>query len=111
MAGRSSERLGLMVLHSQDGFHDKLGRDNGVRRGQGLRVVNEKLTLEGDTVAALLSQMLDVRAAPASRIARRSFATQNVFGREDWRRGEVEDKVLVTSFRERNLTTSTCSDV
>ena len=40
MAGGSPRRQGTRVLQVQNGFHDKPGREDGIRRDQALRGVN-----------------------------------------------------------------------
>ena len=65
MSGRSSNRLGTMVLQVQNGLHGKLGREDGGRRGHAFCGI-EDLTLTGihrHVVAALLAEMKDVRGS------------------------------------------------
>ena len=65
MAGRSQDRLGSSILPIQDGFHGKLGREDGVGRGETLLSgIEGSISDEStDTVAALLGGMQDVQGS------------------------------------------------
>ena len=41
MAARSLDRLGATTFQVQNGFHGKLGREDGGRRGQALRGIKD----------------------------------------------------------------------
>ena len=126
MAGRSSDRLGARTLQEQNDFHGKLGRDDGIRRGQTLRGI-EDFILErvprarGGSLAGRDEKMKGVRGSACFENGETEFRCskcsrdQNAVGREGWRlqtrgqicivesRGEVEDQVVRTCFRREKL--------